>query len=55
MEKAKAKAKAKRNIKDSVFTKLFSEKEKLLELYNAIENTNYGMDTDIRITTLKSA
>jgi hypothetical protein len=38
-----AKAKTKRDIKDSVFTKLFSEKEKLLELYNAIENTNYGM------------
>jgi predicted transposase/invertase (TIGR01784 family) len=34
---------------------LFGEKEKLLELYNAIENKNYGMDTDIKITTLGSA
>jgi predicted transposase YdaD len=44
--------KTNRNHKDSVFTKLFSEKEKLLELYNAIENTNYGSDTDIQIATL---
>jgi hypothetical protein len=40
--------------KNSVFTRLFGEKEKLLELYNAIENTNYGSDTDIRITTLEN-
>ena len=44
-----------RTFKDSVFTMLFGEKEKLLELYNAIENKSYGMDTDIRITTLGSA
>jgi predicted transposase YdaD len=47
--------KTNRKFKDSVFTLLFSEKSNLLELYNAIENTNYGNDTDVRITTLKDA
>ena len=46
---------ANREYKDSVFTLLFSEKDKLIELYNAIENTNYGPDTDIEITTLRNA
>ena len=36
--------KTNRQYKSSVFTALFSEKENLLELYNAIENTNYGKD-----------
>jgi len=43
-----------RNYKDSVFTSLFGEKETLLELYNAIKNTNYGKDTEIQITTLEN-
>jgi len=47
--------KTNRKFKDSVFTLLFGEKNNLLELYNAIENTNYGSDTDIRITTLDDA
>jgi predicted transposase/invertase (TIGR01784 family) len=47
--------KTNRQYKSSVFTALFSEKENLLELYNAIENTNYGKDTDIVITTLEDA
>jgi hypothetical protein len=47
--------KTNRKFKDSVFTLLFSEKSNLLELYNAIGNTNYGSDTDIRITTLDDA
>ena len=46
--------KTNREYKNSVFTALFSEKENLLELYNAIENTNYGKDTDIMITTLEN-
>ena len=46
---------ANREYKDSVFTLLFSEKDKLIELYNAIENTNYGPDTEIEITTLRNA
>jgi len=45
-------AKTNRKYKDSVFTLLFGEKNNLLELYNAIRNTNYGSDTDIQITTL---
>jgi len=36
--------------KDSVFTKLFGEKDKLAELYNAISGTNYVPD-DISLTT----
>jgi hypothetical protein len=47
--------KTNRKFKDSVFTLLFSKKSNLLELYNAIGNTNYGKDTDIRITTLDDA
>ena len=43
-----------RKYKDSVFTKLFGEKENLLELYNAIENTNYDKNTPIEITTLEN-
>jgi len=46
---------ANREYKDSVFTLLFGEKDKLLELYNAIFDTHYGPNTDIQITTLKSA
>jgi len=39
--------------RDSVFTLLFSEKQKLIELYNAIEGTNYTEDIDLVITTLE--
>jgi len=33
-----------RKYKDSVFTKLFGDTDNLLELYNAIRDTNYGGD-----------
>lgn len=33
--------KAEREYKDTVFTMLFNNKEKLLELYNGINGTNY--------------
>src|SRR5215470_14761135 len=46
--------KANREYKDSVFTLLFGEKDKLVELYNAIFDTHYGSDTDIEITTLQN-
>lgn len=39
--------------KDSVFTLLFKDKYKLIELYNAIEETNYTDNTDIEINTLE--
>lgn len=38
--------------KDSVFTKLFSDKQKVLELYNAVEIKNYPSTTEIEINTL---
>ena len=43
-----------REYKSSIFSTLFGEKEKMLELYNAIENTNYGSNTEIEITTLEN-
>ncbi|MCL1794424.1 MAG: Rpn family recombination-promoting nuclease/putative transposase [Oscillospiraceae bacterium] len=46
-------ANAKRNYKDSVFKKLFGEKEKLSELYNAIAGTDYSPE-DIGIITLEN-
>ena len=39
--------------KSSVFSLLFGDKEKLLELYNAIEGTNYSPETEIEINTLE--
>jgi predicted transposase YdaD len=45
---------ANREHKDSVFTAFFSGKPKLLELYNAIADTNYPPDTDVQINTLKN-
>lgn len=48
-------AKANRNHKDSVFTKLFGNTKNLLELYNAIKGTNYSEDTEIEIITLSDA
>jgi hypothetical protein len=45
---------ANREHKDSVFTAFFRDKSRLIELYNAIANTNYPPDTDIRINTLEN-
>jgi hypothetical protein len=50
-----SKPKAKRNHKDSVFTKLFGEKDALLEAYNAVSGNNYPQDTEIEIITLSDA
>jgi len=44
---------ANRKYKDSVFTLLFGQNDKLAELYNAINGTDYTPD-DINITTLKN-
>jgi hypothetical protein len=41
--------------KDSVFTLLFSEPNKLRRLYNAVSNSSYGDETEIAINTLKNA
>jgi predicted transposase/invertase (TIGR01784 family) len=49
-----AETNANREYKDSVFTLLFSEKEKLIELYNAIFDAHYDLNTEIEITTLRN-
>lgn len=41
-----------RKYQDTVFHKLFSTKEAALELFNALEGTDYTEDTKIEITTL---
>jgi len=43
---------AKRKYKDSVFTSLFKDKKRLLELYNAIDGTSYKNPNIININTL---
>ncbi len=47
--------KVNRNYKDGMFRMLFNTKEKMLELYNALEGENLGPDTEIEIVTLDSA
>lgn len=43
-----------KNYKDSLFTRLFSNKEEIISLYNAIKDTNYNIyDTNINIITLE--
>ena len=42
-----------RNYKDTVFVTVFREKKCLLELYNAIFDTNYNANTPIDIVTIK--
>jgi len=49
-----AEDKSSREYKNSVFSMLFSIKENSLSLFNAVENTNYGPETDIKITTLSN-
>ena len=42
-----------RKYKDSVFRMLFNEKDKLIELYNAIFDTDYTEDDRVDITTIE--
>jgi predicted transposase/invertase (TIGR01784 family) len=44
---------AKRKYKDSVFTSLFKDKKRLLELYNALDGTSYKNPNIISINTLE--
>ena len=46
---------ANRKYKDTVFRMLFSDKENLLSLYNAINGTTYENSEDLDVVTLKSA
>jgi hypothetical protein len=42
-----------RNHKDSVFTDYFNDTKRLIDLYNAIEGTDYPEDTQLEINTLQ--
>ncbi len=44
-----------RNHKDTVFRLIFNNKEKMLELYNALYDTNYPPGTPVDINTIESA
>ena len=48
-----ARTELERNYKDTVFVTVFHEKEKLIELYNAIFDTDYDENTTIDIVTIK--
>ena len=41
--------------KDRVFRMLFKEKERLLELYNALNKTAYTDETELTVNTLENA
>jgi hypothetical protein len=47
--------KANREYKDSVFTLLFKDKKRLLELYNAVNGTSFTNEDDVEINTLQNA
>lgn len=51
----KEEAPAVRNYKDTVFRRLFSDKEKLLSLYNAVNGTDYDRPEELTIVTLENA
>ena len=44
-----------RNHKDTVFRLIFNNKEKMLELYNALYDTNYPPGTPVDINTIEEA
>ena len=46
---------ARRTYQDTVFRKLFSEPENAIELFNALEDADYGSDTEVEFTTLDDA
>ena len=47
-------AKANEKYKDSVFVKLCQDKNRLLEIYNAVSNKDYPLDTKIEIATVEN-
>ncbi len=47
--------KANRNYKDTLFRCIFREPKELLELYNAINGSNYSTPEDLEIVTLENA
>ncbi len=46
---------ANRKFKDTIFRMLFSEKEALLSLYNAVNSSNYTDADALEIVTLENA
>ena len=46
---------ANRNYKDTIFRMLFSDRESLLSLYNAVNKRNYTNPDDLEIVTLENA
>ena len=54
-QRAKSNPTANRNYKDTVFRKLFSDKENLLSLYNAINGSTYEDPEELEIVTLENA
>lgn len=47
--------KVNKKYKDSIFIKLFSDKKEIINLYNTIKDTNYGIEkTEIKIITLEN-
>ena len=44
-----------RKHKDTVFRMLYSDKRAILELYNALNGTDYQNPDDLTITTLENA
>ena len=46
--------KPKHTYKDNTFCTLFNDKERIIELYNALSGSNYGMDTPVEIVTLEN-
>ena len=47
--------KVQRNYKDTIFRMLFKDKENLLSLYNALNQTDYTDMSGLEITTLENA
>ena len=45
---------ANKRYKDTVFRMLFSDKVRLLQLYNAVNDTDYDNPNDLTITTLEN-
>ena len=45
--------KGNRNTKSTLFPKVFEDKEKLLELFNAVHGTNYKNVDDVEINTIE--
>lgn len=52
---ARRKKKANRKYKDRLFRMVFQEKKDLLDLYNAVNHTNYTDPESLQITTMRNA